>query len=59
MLIATAGWFAWPVVHDFMSSIAGTQAPALASPLTFPLLVGLGALLVIAPVALYLVLSDE
>jgi hypothetical protein len=59
VLIATGSWFVWPVIHDFMSSIAGTQTPALASPLTLPLLVGLGALLVIAPVALYLVLSDE
>jgi hypothetical protein len=36
-----------------------TQTPLLASPLALPLLVALGALLVIAPVALYVVLSDE
>jgi hypothetical protein len=41
------------------SVVATAQTPALASPLTLPLLVAFGALLVIAPVALYLVLSDE
>jgi hypothetical protein len=59
VLIVAAGWFAWPTVHDFVSSIASTPTPSLASPLTLPLLVAFGALLVIAPVALYLVLSDE
>jgi len=36
-----------------------TQTPALASPLTLPLFVAFGAFLIVAPVALYLVLSDE
>jgi hypothetical protein len=60
MLAVTVSWFAWPVVHDYVSSVVATaQTPALASPLTLPLLVAFGALLVIAPVALYLVLTDE
>jgi hypothetical protein len=42
-----------------VSSIASTPTSSLASPVTLPLLVAFGALLVIAPVALYLVLSDE
>jgi hypothetical protein len=60
VLAVTVSWFAWPVVHDYVSSVVATaQTPALASPLTLPLLVAFGALLVIAPVALYLVLTDE
>ena len=59
-LIVAVGWFAWPTVHDFMSSIGSIQtSDALASPLTVPLLVALGAFLVVAPIALYLVLSDK
>jgi hypothetical protein len=57
--MVVAGWFAWPEIHEFALSIGSAQAPTLASPLTLPLLVAVGALLVIAPVALYLVLSDE
>ena len=59
MLTAAAGWFAWPTMHEFVLSLSSAQAPSLASPLTLPLLVAVGALLVIAPVALYLVLSDK
>jgi hypothetical protein len=59
VLVVAAGWFAWPTVHGFATSIASSQAPSLTSPLTLPLLVAFGALLVIAPVAVYLVLSDE
>jgi len=59
VLMVAAGWFAWPEIHEFALSIGSAQAPTLASPLTLPLLVAVGALLVIAPVALYLVLSDE
>jgi hypothetical protein len=59
VVVGAAGWFAWPAIHELASSIGSAQAPTLTSPLTLPLLVALGALLVIAPVALYLVLSDE
>lgn len=58
-LMAIVSWFAWPALHDFVSAIASTQESELSSPVTLPLLVALGALLVVAPVALYLVLSDE
>jgi len=58
-VMAVAGWLAWPAVHEFVSSIASTKVSELASPVTLPLLVALGALLVVAPVALYFVLSDE
>jgi hypothetical protein len=58
-LVAAVGWFAWPVVHDYLSSFGSAQTSPLSSPLTLPLIVALGALLVVAPVALYLVLSDE
>jgi hypothetical protein len=59
VLAVAASWFAWPTVHEFASSLGSAQTPTLTSPLTLPLLVALGALLVIAPVALYFVLSDE
>ena len=59
VLMTAVGWFAWPTVHDFAVSILSTQKSDLASPLTVPLLVALGAVLVVAPVALYFVLSDE
>jgi hypothetical protein len=62
-LLAIVCWFAWPAIHDFVASLTTslTSGPteAAAFPLTLPLLVALGALLVVAPVALYLVLSDE
>jgi len=58
-LMASVGWFAWPAMHGFLSAIASTQVSELSSPVILPLLVALGALLVVAPVALYLVLSDE
>jgi hypothetical protein len=63
VVIAMATWFAWPVAHEFVSSIVSsivsTPATTLASPLTLPLLLAVGAFLIVAPVALYLVLSDE
>lgn len=58
-LVAIVGWYAWPALHDFVSVIASPQESELSSPVAVPLLVALGALLVVAPVALYLVLSDE
>ena len=58
-VMTIVGWLAWPTVHEFVFSIASTKVSELASPITLPLLVALGALLVIAPVALYFVLSDE
>jgi hypothetical protein len=58
-LATTAGWFVWPSIHDYVSSFAVTQSPTLGSPLPLALMVALVALLVIAPLAVYLVLSDE
>jgi hypothetical protein len=57
-LTATAGWFAWPSIYPPVSSFI-TQTRTLASPLALPLMVALAVLLVIAPLAVYLVLSDE
>ena len=57
-LTATAGWFARPSIYSRVSSFI-TQAATLGSPLTLPLMVALAVLLVIAPLAVYLVLSDE
>jgi hypothetical protein len=59
LVIAAATWFAWPVAHEFVSAIVSTPTTTLASPLTLPLLLAAGAFLIVTPVALYLVLSDE
>jgi len=60
LVIAAAAWLAWPAAHELLTAAASVKLPeSLASPLTLPLLVALGAILVVAPVALYLVLSDE
>ena len=58
---AAAGWFAWPLIRQQMPALdfASVSAQALASPLAASLIVALCALVVITPVALYLVLSDE
>jgi heme A synthase len=55
------GWFAWTwIAHQTPTfKFANVSAQALASPLAASLVVALCALVVIAPVALYLVLSDE
>ena len=71
LVLAVAGaaaWFGWPSIHDMFSaattaaSAAGTAAsqPSIfASPMMIPLAVAMGALLVIAPLALYVVLSEK
>ena len=59
VVVAVAAWFAWPVTHDFVASLASTPKSTLDSPLTLPLMLAVGAFLIVAPVALYLVLSDE
>jgi heme A synthase len=59
-LTGTAGWFAWTWLRDQAPfGFASVSAQALTSPLALASVVALGALVVMAPVALYLVLSDE
>jgi hypothetical protein len=60
-LIAAAGWFAWTWTRQQAPTFGGASisAQAMTSPFALPLVVALGALVVMAPVALYLVLSDE
>jgi heme A synthase len=57
----TAGRFGWAWIRQQMPAFdfASISAQAMTSPLAVSLVVALGALVVIAPVALYLVLSDE
>ena len=63
LVMAVVGWFEWPAIHGLVASLTTSppspQTDAVASPLTLPLLVALGAFLIVAPVALYLVLSYE
>ena len=58
VLAGAAGWRAWPAVSGYVSSVS--LAPGtFASPFAIPLVVALGALLIVAPLALYVVLSEE
>ena len=67
LVVAIAvAWFAWPSIHDLLSAstataAAGTvaQPSVFASSMAIPLAVAMGALLVIAPLALYVVLSEK
>jgi hypothetical protein len=56
---AAAGWLAWPSAHEFFTATAQSPTAAFASPLLLPLIVAMGALLVVAPLALYVVLSEK
>jgi heme A synthase len=60
-LTGAAGWFAWTWIRQQTPafSFASVSAQALASPFTASLAIALAALLLITPVALYLVVSDE
>jgi hypothetical protein len=56
---AGAGWFAWPTVQAFFSTASLAEIPGIASPMFIPIAVAMAALLVVAPVALYVVLSEK
>jgi hypothetical protein len=61
-LAGVAGWLAWPTVQGFFASLfpsATSQTSVFASPLFLPVAVAMLAMIVVAPVALYFVLSDE
>ena len=60
-LTVGTGWFAWTWLRQQLPTfnLANVSAQAFASPLAASLVVALCALVVIAPLALYLVLSDE
>jgi hypothetical protein len=69
LVVAIAvAWFAWPSIHDLLSASSTTTAAAgtavaqpsvFASSMVIPLAVAMGALLVIAPLAFYVVLSEK
>jgi hypothetical protein len=65
-LAAVAAWFAWPSLHSLFSATAAsgdaqaaTATAAFASPLFMPIAIAMGAFLVLAPVALYVVMSEK
>jgi hypothetical protein len=59
-LVAGGAWLAWNWSRQEASHAwTGMPAGTIASPLAVPLLIALAALVVIAPVAVYLVLADE
>jgi hypothetical protein len=62
VVAAVAAWFAWPSVHGLLFSAASsgdTSAIAFASPLVLPLAIAMGAFLIVAPIAIYVVLSEK
>jgi hypothetical protein len=60
-IAALLAWFAWPSVHNVLSSIGlvGDGPAAFASPMLIPLAIAMGALLIVAPLAIYLVVSEK
>jgi len=55
------GWFAWPSVHNFFSTLgasSNTQATTF-SPIFIPLAIAMGAFLIVAPVAIYVLFSEK
>jgi hypothetical protein len=60
-LAAVVAWFAWPSVHGVLTSLGltGDTQTTFASPLLIPLAIAMGALLIIAPLAIYLVVSEK
>ena len=53
------GWFAWPSVQGFFTTASMADMPGIGSTMFIPLALAMGALLVVAPVALYLVISEK
>jgi hypothetical protein len=60
-LAALVTWFAWPSVHNVLSAIglAGEGQTAFTSPMLLPLAIAMGALLIVAPLAIYFVVSEK
>ena len=56
-----AGWFTWPSLHGLFAAASGNSpaASVFTSPMFIPLAIAMGALLVVAPVAIYVVLSEK
>lgn len=62
VVAAVAGWFAWPSVRSlFSAAFPGGDATAAAftSPILLPLAIAIGALLIVAPLAIYVVISEK
>jgi hypothetical protein len=60
-LAGVAAWFAWPSLHSLFSAIVpggDAQSTTFASPLFIPIAIAMGAFLVLAPVAIYVVMSE-
>jgi hypothetical protein len=60
-LAGAAAWFAWPSVHNFFATFgsSGDAATATFSPMLIPVGIAMGALLIVAPLAIYVVLSEK
>ncbi len=64
VVAAAAGWFAWPSVRSAVFGAASVGSPSgvtsvFASPVLIPIAIAMGALLIVAPVAIYVVLSEK
>jgi hypothetical protein len=61
-VVAVGGWFAWPSIYALFSALStgdAQSATAFSSPLFIRLAIALGAFLIVAPVAIYVVLSEK
>lgn len=60
-LAGVAAWFAWPTIRGVLSSLGLTSdaQATFTSPMLIPLAVAMGALLIIAPLAIYVVVSEK
>ena len=61
---AAIGWLAWPSVQGLFSATASSSdaqaaTTAFASPMLMPIAIAMGAFLILAPVAIYFVMSEK
>jgi hypothetical protein len=65
VVVAVGGWFAWPSIYGLFSALStgdtqsATATTAFASSLFIRLAIAMGAFLIVAPLAIYVVLSEK
>ena len=65
VVVVVGGWFTWPSIHGLFSALSSgdaqstTASTAFASPLFMSIALAMGAFLVLAPIAIYFVMSEK
>ena len=62
VVVAVGGWFAWPSIYGLFSALStgdAQSATAFSSPLFIRMAIAMGAFLIVAPLAIYVVLSEK